>query len=149
MSGWCQLGKDCGLPASNPMKTTETIMRKRTIAASIAILSAVAFGSNATAEEKFQKLTGTQIRSKFAGMEMTDNVHGADFYERNGNLTFYSMGRMRVGKWRVEKDELCLDLGHDSSSCYEVWLSGKNVELRGEGTGLPFEGVLQKPINRN
>jgi len=121
-------------------------MRNSTIAAMIAIVS---FGSNAVGEEKFQKLTAAQIQSKFAGMEMTDNVHGGDYYDRDGTLTSYSMGVKRVGTWGIQADKLCLDLGHDSVSCYEVWLSGKNVELRGEGTGLPFEGVLQRPVGRN
>jgi hypothetical protein len=50
------------------------------------------------AEEKFQRLTGAQIRATFAGMEMMDNVHRRDVYEASGTLTSYSMGRKRNGK---------------------------------------------------
>lgn len=28
--------------------------------------------------------------------------------------------------------------------CYQVWLPGKKIELRREGSTLPLEGVLQK-----
>jgi hypothetical protein len=53
----------------------------------------VAFAnSDAAAAEKFQKLTGAQIQARFAGMEMTDEVHWGDVYERTGTLRTYSMG---------------------------------------------------------
>jgi DNA-binding beta-propeller fold protein YncE len=57
------------------------------------------------------------------------------------------MGRKQAGKWRVQKDELCLDQGTESG-CFEVWLAGNKVELRPKGSGLPREGVLQKPTAR-
>jgi hypothetical protein len=57
----------------------------------------------------------------------------------------HSMGRKTVGKWRVQKDELCLDRGKDDGGCYQVWMSGTKVELRREGSGLPLEGLLQRP----
>jgi hypothetical protein len=31
---------------------------------------------------------------------------------------------------------------------YEVWLSGKKVELREQTASFPLEGVLQKPTDR-
>jgi hypothetical protein len=105
--------------------------------------------SEAGAAEKFQRLSGAQIRAKFAGMEMTDGVHWADVYERGGGLPSFSMGRKTVGKWRVEKEELCLDRGKDDSGCYQVSMSGKNVEMRRQGANLPLEGVLQRPTARN
>ena len=36
--------------------------------------------------EKFRKLTGFQIREKFAAMEMTDDVHYGDVFNPNGIL---------------------------------------------------------------
>ena len=63
-------------------------------------------------------------------MEMTDEVHWSDVYGRNGTLTTYEMGDKRVGKWWVQKDELCQDRGKGLKACYEVWISGKKVELR-------------------
>jgi len=83
-------------------------MRNSTIAAMIAIVS---FGSNAVGEEKFQMLTAAQIQSKFAGMEMTDNVHGGDYYDRDGTLTSYSMGVKRVGTWGAKRTSCVSILG--------------------------------------
>jgi hypothetical protein len=80
---------------------------------------------------------------------MTDGVHWADVFAGGGNLTTYAMGRKTTGTWRVEKDELCVDRGKDDGGCYQVWLSGKKVELRHEGSSLPLEGILQRPIPRN
>jgi hypothetical protein len=59
------------------------------------------------------------------------------------------MGHKSTGKWRVQKDQLCLDHGSEpGGGCYEVWLAGKNVELRNQASSLPLEGVLQKPTDR-
>ena len=91
----------------------------------------------------------TQFRSKFTRMEMTDNVHFADVYGASGALKTYSMGKKKDGKWRVEKDELCVDRGKDDGGCYQVWISGKNVEFRREGLPATTEGILQRPAARN
>jgi hypothetical protein len=110
------------------------------------LICTLAFAASVTAAEKFQKLNGAQVRAKLAGMEVTDDVHWRDVFERNGVLTSFSMGRKSVGKWKVEKDQLCLDRGKDpGNGCYEVWLSGTNVELRATGSSLPLEGRLQRP----
>src|SRR5262249_47207877 len=97
---------------------------------------------------KFQKLTGAQIQARLAGMEITDETHWADVFAADGTLTSYSMGRKSNGKWRVQKDELCIDRGKDDGGCYQVWLAGKKVELRREGSTLTREGVLQKQSAR-
>jgi len=98
------------------------------------------------AVEQFKKISGPQIRVKFSGMEMTDEVHWRDAYQRDGSFKSRSMGRTRIGKWLVEKDELCVDVGPGTDSgCYEVWISGDAVHLKPTGLGLPLEGVLQKP----
>lgn len=117
--------------------------------AATAILGLLVSGVSGFAAEKFQKLSGPQIRTKFVGMEMTDNVHWADVFGPNGDLKSFSMGRKKDGKWRIEKDELCVDRGKDDGGCYQVWMSGKNVELRREGLPAASEGVLQRPAARN
>jgi hypothetical protein len=102
------------------------------------------------AEDKFQKLTGAQIQAKFAGMEMTDEVHWGDVYQRNGVLITIEMGHKSTGKWRVQKDQLCLERASAlGSGCYEVWLSGKDVQLKNKESSVPLEGVLQKPREPN
>jgi hypothetical protein len=119
-------------------------MQKYRYAAGVAIAGVLAFQASVEAAEKFQKLSGPQIRAKLAGMEITDEAHWADVFAANGTLTTYSMGRKSSGKWRVQQDELCIDRGNDDGGCYQVWVSGKKVELRREGSSLPLEGVLQK-----
>jgi hypothetical protein len=120
---------------------------KQITAATIAILATIALGASAQSEQKFKKLNGAQIQAKFAGMELTDEVHWYDLYERNGTVLSSSMGRKRIGKWRVEKNELCVELEEELAKCYEVRLSGNKVQLRREGL-LPMDGVLRSPIGR-
>ena len=123
-------------------------MNKRLAFMAAATLCAVTVGTWADAAEKFQKLSGAQILARLAGMEITDETHWADVFAANGTLTSYSMGQKSNGKWRVQKDELCIDRGKDEGGCYQVWISGKKVELRREGSTLPLEGVLQKQSAR-
>ena len=121
-------------------------MKERVTATTIVTLGAVAFILNAAAEQKFQKLTGAQIQAKFPGMELTDEAHWGEIFERNGTLAITSMGHKSAGKWRIQKDQLCLDTGDEpGGGCYEVWLSGRNVELRNQTSSTPLEAVLQKP----
>lgn len=82
-------------------------------------------------------------------MEMTDGVHWADVFSANGTLRSYAMGRKSAGKWQVQKDGLCLDRGKDDGGCYQVWLAGKNIELRQEDSKLPLQGRLQRPTKKN
>ena len=122
-------------------------MTSKAIAAT-AIAGLLVSSADGVAAEKFQKLGGSQIRAKFVGMEMTDNTHWADVFGPNGELKTYSMGAKKTGKWRVDKDELCVDRGKDDGGCYQVWLSGKNVEFRHENLPAIFEGILQRPAAR-
>src|SRR5712664_337584 len=120
----------------------------------VIIVAALAIGSGSleispAAAESVQKLSGAQIRAKFAGMQLTDEVHWRYVYDRDGRLRSYSMGTKKVGKWAVEKDELCLYLKEPDDGCYEVSLSGKRIEMTPSGLGLTFEGVLQTPADRN
>jgi hypothetical protein len=131
-----------------PSRRMGCTMIKRTTIQTVVLLGVVSlFAPQAMAEGKFQKLSGSQIRAKVAGMEITDDVHWADVFERNGTLRSFSMGRDRAGKWRVQNEELCLEQGQESG-CFEVWLAGNKVELRPKGSGLPREGTLQKPAAR-
>ena len=92
----------------------------------------------ALAEDQFKKLSGKQIRAKFTGMEFTDEVHWGEVYESNGKLRSEEMGTKRTGTWRIQKDQLCTDYGKEvGSNCYEVWMSGKNVQLRTEVVAGP------------
>jgi hypothetical protein len=131
------------------MKMSDNPMVKDVLAVIAGTLAFFAVDGNGAAAEKFQKLSGSQIRAKFTGMEMTDNVHLADVFGANGSLRSYSMGKKKDGKWRVEKDEICVDRGKDDGGCYQVWISGKTVEFRHEGLAASLDGVLQRPAARN
>ena len=123
-----------------------SITKKQLAAATTALLGVFALQPPAVAEPKFQKLTGAQIQAKFPGMELTDEAHWGEVFERNGTLTITSMGHKSAGKWRIQKDQLCLDTGKEpGGGCYEVWLSGRNVELRNQTSSVPLAVVLQKP----
>ena len=71
----------------NAPPTMRTIIKKHVTAAMIATFGVVVFESSAAAEQKLQKLTGAQIRAKLAGMELTDEAHWGEVFERNGKLT--------------------------------------------------------------
>jgi hypothetical protein len=115
------------------------------VSATAVTLAVLALPVAVKAADPFRKLTGVQIGAKVAGMEITDEVHWRDVFERNGTLMSHSMGRKTVGQWRVQKDELCLDRGKDDGACYQVWVLGTKVELRRERSSLPLEGLLQRP----
>jgi len=120
----------------------------------LTMVAAVAIGSispeiGPVAAESIQKLSGAQIRLKFAGMQLTDEMHWRYVYDRDGRLRSYSMGTKKVGKWAVEKDELCLYLNEPDDGCYEVSRTGERIEMKPVGLGSPLEGVLQTPADRN
>src|SRR5262249_24771906 len=130
----------------NAALTRKIMLKKQLGLALIAFLGGNTFVSNVSAEEKLQRLTGQQIRAKFAGMELTDEAHWGEVFERNGTLTITSMGDNSVGSWLIHNDHLCLETGKEpGGGCYEVWISGKNVELRNQTSSVPLEAVLQKP----
>jgi hypothetical protein len=123
------------------MKKAVTIIAAATLA-SISVESAVA-------AEGAQKLSGSQIRAKIAGMQLTDEVHWRDVYDRDGSLRSYADGTKKVGKWAVEKDELCVYFKEPEDGCYEVSLSGNRIEMKPSGLGLTIDGILQTPTDRN
>jgi hypothetical protein len=112
-------------------------------------LGSFAFAPGAAAAENSRKLSGVQIREKFIGMQLTDEVHFRDVYDRGGALRSYSNEKKKVGKWAIEKDELCVYFKEPDDGCYEVWLSGGRIEMKPSGLGLSIEGILQPPTDRN
>ena len=121
-------------------------MMKRLVLTTALFLSAFALEAWAERTGKFQRLNGAQMHAKLAGMEFTDEVHWRDVFGPNGILTGYSMGQKVSGKWSVQKDLLCLDRGKDvGRTCYEVWISGTNMELKPQDSSLPLEGILRRP----
>ena len=116
---------------------------------SAAAMASMSVGVVTGHAETSRKLSGDQIRAKFTGMQLTDEVHWRYVYDRNGTLRSYSMGTKKIGKWAIEKDELCFYLREPDDGCYEVSLSGRSIEMKPVGLGSTLEGVLQTPADRN
>lgn len=122
----------------------------KAIVVGVTIFEAALIACQAAAQDRFQKLSGPQIRTKLSGMEMSDEVHFGDIFGVDGTLTSYSMGRKKVDKWSVQKDEVCLDRSNkDDSGCYQVWLAGNKIELRRSGASFALDGILRTPVKRN
>ena len=115
------------------------------------MLLAVAVGgltSDRAAAADARKLSGAQIRTRFAGMQLTDEVHYRYVFERDGTLRSFSMGTKKVGKWSIEENELCLWLGENDDGCYAVTLGGERFEMTPSGRGIGFDGIVE-PASRN
>jgi hypothetical protein len=113
-------------------------MKAPLLAVTIALLAA-------TGALALQKLSGVQIRARFAGMQLTDEVHYRFVYDRDGTLRSYAMSVKKSGKWVVDRDTLCLYLNEPDDGCYEVSLSGKTFTLTPVGLGSTLDGILQMP----
>lgn len=105
----------------------------------------VSLDAGSLAAETLQKLSGAQIQTKFAGMQLTDEVHYRLVYERDGTLRSVAMGVKKSGRWVIDKDQLCLYLQEPDDGCY-VALSGKSFTLTPAGLGSALDGILQ-PIS--
>ena len=82
-------------------------------------------------------------------MEVTDGVHWAEIYHRDGSVTVWGMGKKVEGSWRVEGGELCVDLPRRDRLCRQVWMSGPSaLEFRLPGVNVPTEARLIKPQPR-
>lgn len=99
----------------------------------------------ADAADGFKKLNAAQVRQRLSGMEITDGVHWAELYNKDGSLVQWAMGRKYVGSWTLDRDELCTSIPTRETLCREVWVSPSNrVEFRMPGIDHPQEGQLVK-----
>jgi len=110
----------------------------------LALVLSGGLAAHGLAADNFRKLSDAQVRARLAGMEITDGVHWAEQYMRDGTYKAYHLGKPSKGKWYAKDGELCLGDGKAESECREVWISGNKIEFR--GTGL--EGVLQAQQKR-
>src|SRR5258708_32636851 len=113
-----------------------------------ATLGSISVETSTIAAEHLRTLSGSQIRARFTNMQVTDEVHFRDVYDHDGTLRSYANGKKKVGKWAVEKDELCVYFKEPDDGCYEVSLSGDRIEMKPTGLGLSIEGILQTPTDR-
>jgi len=105
-------------------------------ALAVCLLSCAAGIYDVTGEEGFKQLSGAQIRVQFTGKQLTDGAHWGESYQPGGRLVTEEDRQQKArGTWRIKDDQLCTDLGKNMGSrCYEVWMSGRKVELRMPGS---------------
>lgn len=81
-------------------------------------------------------------------MQVSDEVHYRIVFDRDGTLRNYSLGVKKVGKWTIERGELCLYLQDPEDGCYEVSLSRSTIELKPTALGGTVDGIVQPPTDR-
>jgi hypothetical protein len=105
--------------------------------------------SPVSAAGALQKVSGPQIKARFTGMEFSDEESFAITFNKDGTLAIFAMGNPSAGKWRVDKDMLCMVRDGPDERCYEVWMTENTVQLREPGFTVTEDGVLQKPVSHN
>jgi len=111
----------------------------------LTLLLAISASSRVLADEKkLTRLTGRDIRLKVVGKEVTDGVHWSDYFEKDGVLIGWNIGRKHTGKWQIRGDALCVaeDAG-EVPTCYEVWTAGDEISLRLDGVDTTFVSFLR------
>ena len=116
-----------------------------------ALIFCVMCAGGAMAGEPFRQLKGSEITARLAGQEFTDGVHWGLVFAKGGRLLSDERGGPmtvgardpNVGTWRVEGNTICLTLGEGDPRCREVWVSGRNAQLRGPGDET-LDGILRK-----
>ena len=121
-----------------------------TAASALALATAVVAGISvpaSAAAANARGLSGAQIKARIVGNQLTDQVHYRFVFDRDGTLRSYSMGTRKIGKWSIEKNELCLETGDSDDGCYSVTLRGERFEFSPSGLGTAFDGIVE-PVDR-
>lgn len=114
------------------------------VLALFAIVVSAAEAAGADSPAKFRKLTGAEIRARVVGNRITDEAHWSEFFNKDGSIAVVSMGRKSTGRWRIDKDTLCTWTRSVDGECYEVWVSGSEIQLRVRGEDPPYTAYLRK-----
>ena len=125
-----------------------TIWHRASATAGAILGLAALLGIGTVYAETFRPLKGSEIRSRFTGMEFTDEVHWLLLFGQDGTLTNTGMGRKTLGRWQVKRDQLCLDRSPGEQRCYAVLHSGKTYRLQEPGFDIYEEGIVQRPMAR-
>jgi hypothetical protein len=82
------------------------------------------------AGEPWQHLSELQIRAMLSDAELTDGKTFSHRYRKNGSFTGREPGGAVQGRWRIERDELCLahTRPRPLDECFEV--QSRKGELR-------------------
>ncbi len=103
----------------------------------------------ATGEDGFRTLRQTPISAQLAGNEVTDGVHWADQYMRDGTCKAFHMSKATMG--RSVCPQRSVPRGRDNrTGMQESSTVGHKNRVSGPGSGLPpFEGVLKEQQPRS
>src|SRR3954452_22307946 len=121
----------------------------RSYPTAVLLFTGLGLGLSAAAQaaDAFRQLKGSEIKARFAGMELGDGVHWSYVFGRDGRIQSFSMGKPGADTWRIQKDELCFAGGPRETGRYQGKVSGQSIQLRREGS-IPEEGTLHKPGKR-
>jgi hypothetical protein len=126
----------------------ETNDPRRPVLAGLALAASLSISASAMAAETYHKLSDAEIKSKLAGMEISE-PHFSEQYMRDGTVKIVTMGRRIIGKWTVKGGQLCIEAPKpEDSRCKEVWRSGDKYQLRLEGDPVPYDVIIQKQQQR-
>ena len=101
------------------------------LASAFALASLFLVAARGADADDLQRLSGSQIASRFTGHMLTDDAHWRESYKSGGIMVAEQMGGPSMtGSWRVHADTLCSVLPGIRDECYAVWIAGQRVELR-------------------
>lgn len=118
----------------------------------IKLFAAILFAAaSLRAEEPWQHLNDGAIRSALSGRELADKSRFKHQYLVDGTLRGIESGRPFEGRWRVERDELCLArIPETTYECFEVQRKGAEFRYLQDGYVI-FQGKFNaagKPMDR-
>lgn len=112
----------------------------------IIILATLVFatGPGAAAE---QQLDGNGIKAALTGARAYWHVDSmyfkqSDFKAGGVLLTFHRRAGSHTGKWWVDGDKYCNQIGQGRKSCWTVFLDGQTIRMKSTDTGQTVTGRL-------
>jgi hypothetical protein len=125
--------------------TRGRVLRAVPCAAVLVSLIGGAIPSWSAEAAEYRRLRAEQIRTRVVGRDITDDFHWTEYYRRDGVLVLTDMGRARTGRWKIERDMLCLSREPRAAfECLQVWVSGDEVSLRKQEADQPFPAFSRR-----
>ncbi|WP_332116993.1 hypothetical protein [Azorhizobium caulinodans] len=114
------------------------------------VVITLAHGSAAHAQADFKLLAEKDIRARVVGKDITDSSHWASYLRPDGKLLSDEMGRTWSGVWEIRKGRLCMSNPTSATlDCYEVWMSGPTIRLRGDKGEETLDAVVERHQSRD
>jgi hypothetical protein len=115
-----------------------------------ALIVSLTIVTNIAWAEKFRHLSAAEIRALMIGKRITDDGHWSQTLERSGRLLVNDLGRPSFGSWSIKDNWLCIPRPEVIDACYDVWLSGDQIQLHVPGkedalTAFPRFAVAEWP----